>query len=83
MDSLAGVRGEKLTTPAAFKKLLKDGLINKNALRFSSGKVSELCVCGTQCTVCVLCVVCGVCCVCRVVFLHLKLHITAEGAVAA
>lgn len=47
MDSLAGVRGEKLTTPAAFKKLLKDGQINKGAMRFSSGKVSELSVCGT------------------------------------
>ena len=58
MDSLAGVRGEKLTTPAAFKKLLKDGQVNKGAMRFSSGKVCVLCVCGAQCTVCVLCVVC-------------------------
>jgi hypothetical protein len=39
MDSLAGVRGEKLTTPAAFKKLLKEGQINKGEMRFGSGKV--------------------------------------------
>ena len=74
MDSLAGVRGEKLTTPAAFKKLLKDGQVNKGAMRFSSGKVSVLCVCCIQCTVCS---------VWYVMLLHLKLRITAEGAVAA
>ena len=74
MDSLAGVRGEKLSTPAVFKKLLKDGQINKGAMRFSSGKVSVLCVCCIQCTVC------SVWCV---MLLHLKLRITAEGAEAA
>lgn len=42
MESLAGVRGAKLTSPAAFKKLLKEGQVNKGAMRFSSGKVCVL-----------------------------------------
>jgi hypothetical protein len=57
MDSLAGVRGEKLTTPAAFKKLLKEGQINKGAMRFGSGKVWDS-VCGV-CCVCVVCYYCS------------------------
>ena len=40
MDSLAGVRGASLTNVEAFKKLIKGGQADKNAMKFSGGKVT-------------------------------------------